>query len=252
MDKITKNPDGAKFTDSPRTSTANPQIEKYRLEISKKSESDFINTRKLTVQSTVKHEPLQSSEIDKQISDLESLIRRLQDEIVEMSNNADKPYEPTEDDPAHKIQKSSTESDQESQETKNTDDVINTPETNSHVYPVLVRDVSLNLNDQSKNFADQVSNLVNEPGSSEEHNIIMPTTMSSIRKNFGEISNNENVDDDISNAESKAAQDDYHLQKLIGELKTEISEKLESLRDVSEGEPLNNSEENINRALGQQ
>lgn len=249
MDKITKNPDNAKLTDSPRTSTADSQIEKYRLEISKKSESDFINTRKLTIQSTVKHETLESNEIDKQISDLESLIRRLQDEIVEMGNNADKPYTPTQDDdPPVEIIENPVESEEKPHESKKDDNAINA-ETNSHVYPVIIRDVGLNLNDQSKKFADQVSDLVNYSGSSEDNNIIMPATLSSIRKNFDVLSYKETSEDEFDASESKAAQNDYHLHKLIGELKTEINEKLESLKDVTDGEPLNNSEEDINHSL---
>lgn len=244
MDKITKNPDSAKFTESPRTSNANSQIERYRLEISKKSESDFINTRKLTIQSTVKHEAPESNEIDKQISDLENLIKRLQDEIVEMSNNAEKPYQSSEDDPVKILEEDQQVDTKESQKSKITDDDNDTTETNSHVYPVIVKDVGFGLTDQSKKFADQVSDLVNYSGSSEVSNI-MPKTFSSIRNDIDVLWREENLNNDKA-GESKALQEDYHLQKLIGELKTEISEKLESLRDVTDGEPLNNSTENIN------
>ncbi|CAH2099042.1 unnamed protein product [Euphydryas editha] len=64
-------------------------IEKFRTEINKESKENFGNTRRLTVESPFRIEDEDSShDVDRRLTDLESLIRRLQNEIDDMSNDS--------------------------------------------------------------------------------------------------------------------------------------------------------------------
>ncbi|CAG9569857.1 unnamed protein product [Danaus chrysippus] len=81
---------------SARSSFTNFINDKYKKAVEafqsfKHSDEDLVQTRKLTIESTkadIAGAP--SQDIDKQIDELEELIHRLQNEIVEMSDNADR------------------------------------------------------------------------------------------------------------------------------------------------------------------
>ncbi|KAJ0171037.1 hypothetical protein K1T71_013236 [Dendrolimus kikuchii] len=179
-------------------------------------------SRKLTVENTSNNS---NPNIDKQISELESLIKKLQDEIVEMSNNSDdlaRNYtehydihqEGNEDTSLHDVHiLTSKYSDLNHTSIRcgekdiNLDSAVISKVTPSQVYPITIKDIGLNLINQSKNFADQVSNLIN-------HNcddLNTADTFSDIRRQFSILwddaekpsSSNGNYDNMVKNEEDK-------------------------------------------------
>lgn len=70
-------------------SNIDSMIEKFRTEINKETKEDNGNTRRLTVESPFHIDDNDSShDVDQRLTDLENLIRRLQNEIDDMSNDS--------------------------------------------------------------------------------------------------------------------------------------------------------------------
>uniref|UniRef100_A0A2A4JFR6 Uncharacterized protein n=1 Tax=Heliothis virescens TaxID=7102 RepID=A0A2A4JFR6_HELVI len=162
--------------------------EKLRLEIAKDSDDDFINTRKLTIQSTLNPQDIANDahDIDKEITELENLIKRLQAEIVEMTESASKPlqeYYPDELNegnayiitqgeenmsPIQKNEKNDPKSDFKIR--KREPDVI---------FPVLLKDNSL-LEEQKKVVAEKISNSVDSTNNADSNK----DAIDDVRRNF--------------------------------------------------------------------
>ncbi|XP_059047672.1 uncharacterized protein LOC131843094 [Achroia grisella] len=204
-----------------KKSTVDSLIEKIRDEINRRSKEDLSNTRKLTVSSTVVNNALDEStnDIDRQISNLEILIKRLQDEIVDMSNKSE-----------HSREYIPQVTEEESQDIDRViiEDNFDDP---NRIFPVIISDTKIPFRqetEESRKFDKTITDLLNVTS----HNNASdpnPETFSAIRNNFSQLfheKNNESrpKDDDKSN--------DEDLNILINELKAEISEKMEELKDV--------------------
>ncbi|XP_021185160.3 glutamic acid-rich protein [Helicoverpa armigera] len=160
-----------KYVDnSPRSSNVDSLIEKLRVEISNDSEDDFMNTRRLTIQSTANRADMTNEtthDIDKEITELENLIKRLQAEIVEMTESASKPLNEYYPDDALNEENSFIIRDQDQGErhlsplVKNDINDENDFKIRKHgsdvIFPVILKDNGL-LNEQEKLFAENMSN----------------------------------------------------------------------------------------------
>ncbi|XP_026733672.1 glutamic acid-rich protein-like [Trichoplusia ni] len=182
--------DKDKCNSSRRVSNVDSLIEKLKLEISRESEDDFITTRRLTIQSTsnthevndeVKNDP--PHDIDKEITDLENLIKRLQAEIVDMTESASRPlkdYYPdvsNEDVSDSKTIKHVKPTFHDEDELKKNVDDAPKSSVDNHYYPVILKDESTF---EAKLLANESSNTetVSEDSNSKKD------TMDDVRKNF--------------------------------------------------------------------
>lgn len=182
--------DKDKCNSSRRVSNVDSLIEKLKLEISRESEDDFITTRRLTIQSTsnthevndeVKNDP--PHDIDKEITDLENLIKRLQAEIVDMTESASRPlkdYYPdvsNEDVSDSKTIKHVKPTFHDEDELKKNVDDAPKSSVDNHYYPVILKDESTF---EAKLLANESSNTetVSEDSNSKKD------TMDDVRRNF--------------------------------------------------------------------
>ncbi|XP_028178507.1 uncharacterized protein LOC114365958 [Ostrinia furnacalis] len=150
------------FTTTPSSSDVDLLIEKFKVEVTRSIDEASSDTRKLTLTSTfLKPKTSEmSNNIDKQITDLENIIKKLQDEITEMSKNADREVEYTpimSEDPSRVRQGLSNETiilDNNSdniEETESVRDAMKGKESKNcfeseqynHVFPLMIRDVLL-------------------------------------------------------------------------------------------------------------
>ncbi|CAH0731479.1 unnamed protein product, partial [Brenthis ino] len=146
-------------------------IEKFRTEINKQSEEDFRNTRRLTIESPYKSDIGESSQdIDSKITDLESLIKRLQDEIVDMTNETD---QTTHKDNLEEILSKSRG------KCKNDDGTSkDSNKTKSYIYPVIVKD-GLPPTGQSKDISKDKCDTIHSSSTAD-----LANTFAKIRHNF--------------------------------------------------------------------
>lgn len=88
MDKYNENPNNPGLSaDCPNPSSTDSMIEQFKIDITTKLHDSLRNARVLTIEPD---KPTPESDIDKQISELEGMIKKLQGEIEEMSQNADR------------------------------------------------------------------------------------------------------------------------------------------------------------------
>lgn len=182
--------DKDKSNNSQRVSNVDSLIEKLKLEMLQESEDDFISTRRLTIQSTsntheVKREAKNDPphDIDKEITDLENLIKRLQAEIVDMTESASRPlkdYYPDASDEDlidNKTTKHVKPTFHDEDELKKNDDNVKSS-TNNQVYPIILKDESLL---EAKLLANEAlkSETVSEDSNSKKED-----TMDDVRRNF--------------------------------------------------------------------
>lgn len=164
----------------------------------KQSEEDFKNTRRMTTETPYKALEESSYDIDRQITDLENHIKRLQDEIVGMSKEAKKPsneeslrewvtkalcdlkYDDTSE---HNKTNINIDSDTRSKNSlNNTDQNSNckAAPTNSHVFSVIVPNINPLIKDeQYKDIDKDFLNHIHTPSISE-----LEDNFAEIRKNF--------------------------------------------------------------------
>lgn len=212
-----------KYVDnSPRSSNVDSLIEKLRIEITKESEDDFINSRRLTVQSTSNRHDVHneaSHDIDKEITDLENLIKRLQAEIVEMTESASKPlkeYFPGNSDEDLRISSSTKDV-----SNKHVSPIIRNEEDNpkndfkirkggnGHIFPVIIKDNDL-FEDTSNIFDEPMSNSRDSFGKADGK------ALDDVRRNFSMLWNDAPLPDSsnldlpiaaISNKQKKVTSD---------------------------------------------
>jgi hypothetical protein len=199
-------------------------IEKFRIEITSAVEEDKANGRTLTL-TPIRYDS--NCNIDSQISELESMIRKLQDEISELYINADeeKEYSPEGYEDIDAKDSSGTIVIEKNSNTANWDEDIEKSEHNlendafnnekfSHVFPLIVRDIMLPLS--SSKGLDDARHLMNDK---EE-------TFAS----FDKIRDYKREVFDLQRLKGFAS--DGNFERLIFELQ-EINEQLELPYDVS-------------------
>ncbi|XP_031765580.2 uncharacterized protein LOC116413033 [Galleria mellonella] len=227
MDKINKVPS--------KNTTVDSIIEKIKDEISKNSDEDLGKTRKLTMLSTVKNDSVNEStnDIDRQISDLENIIKKLQNEIVEMSNKSEKSKDyisPDTEEKSHNLDRDIIE------------DNLDSP---SRIFPVVVNDSKVQFTEEteeSRKFDKTIKDLLNRTSYNNASGPVSES-FSVTRKNFSQIFQDKTKESESVVDEKLASED--NISVLINELKAEISEKMEELKDVDTGQPLNSSKEDM-------
>lgn len=180
-------------------------IEKFRTETNRQSEEEFINTRRLNIESPYKPPDMEPPhDIDRQITDLESLIKRLQDEIIDMTTEANKPldedmsewfskahynFDINEDNinniDSNKIGTSNTNNNTDSTKDNNSN------HKNSQVFPIIISNINPLITDQSKNVTNDFASHINSPSVS-----ALATNFTEIRKNFSLLWND--AEDEVS------------------------------------------------------
>ncbi|XP_045780202.1 uncharacterized protein LOC123877444 [Maniola jurtina] len=168
-------------------------IEKIRTESNRQSEDEFINTRRLTIESPYKPFDMgPSHDIDKQITDLESLIKRLQDEIVDMTTEANKPLDKENlrdwftkahynfdinEDNRNNTDSNKTNTSNTNNGTDSNDVDKNSNQTNSQVFPLIISNINPLLAGQC--VTDDFVSRIISPSVSE-----LTANFTEIRKNF--------------------------------------------------------------------
>lgn len=222
------------FVSTPSSSDVDLEIEKFRVEVNRSIDEANSGTRKLTLTSSVKVKtPEMNDNIDRQITDLENLIRKLQDEITEMYQNADKEveeYTPIEQDSDEVHKDLSNETIILDKKRDNIDENENVrdarrekdskegfaSEQYSHVFPLMIRDVVLPLDAGLRALGHAATEVLT-------------------------IGKDENIPEKISLKheiidvwnELPEYKPKDNLEVLIDELQAEISEKMETLKDVN-------------------
>ncbi|KAF9807982.1 hypothetical protein SFRURICE_017154 [Spodoptera frugiperda] len=192
---------------SPRGSRVDSLIDRLNLEIPKDSDDDLIEGRRLTIHSTNhRHEMSTNSchDIDREITELETLIKKLQSEIVEMTKSANKPLpnfeanflteNDDEDDDADEninINKESNHSPAKNDEEKDKKRgfKLSKGPHNPDVFPIIIKNDSV-LEAQAKMFAENMANLIkiSDPENG---------TLDDVRRNFSMLWDDEDDLDDI-------------------------------------------------------
>lgn len=208
-------------------------IEKFRTETNRQSEEEFMNTRRLTIESPYKAPDMEPShDIDRKITDLESLIKRLQDEIIDMTTEANKPlheanmsewfstehynFENNEDN-----KNNDTDSDKNSNSNDNIDSNKidkNSNQTNSHVFPLIISNINPLIKDQYNNASNDFASRINSSSVSE-----LAANFTEIRKTFSLL-----WDDVEDEGVSKKIEDVKTIDSevTLAELKSEITEDM--------------------------
>lgn len=229
------------FVTTPSSSDIDLLIEKFRLELTNEvGSSDDADTRVLTIESSV---PRRNSDLDRQINDLENLIQKLQDEITELSKNADKSrdYIPniTEDEPCNVHQNlshetvvlsnESSESLRRKMKREDTRTDIFDAEPFNHVFPLMIRDIIL---------PDTCFKLLRSPNEQfTDNEYAIPEGILTIEQDVI----------DIWNDLPTFAPDD-NLDGLICELQAEITEKMETLKEAAIEESIDDQDVNLKDA----
>ncbi|CAH2260796.1 jg26206 [Pararge aegeria aegeria] len=178
-----------------------------------------------------------SHDIDRQITDLESLIKRLQDEIIEMANDADKPIKEDLTElftKAHYNLENSDDSQNADQNSTTTSKNSDSDQTNSHVFPVIIPNTSPLNADQHKNNSPDDFTTVNTPNASN-----LTATFPNTRKNFALLQ--DDVEDDIVTEKAEDVKPST-TNETFEDLRAEIMAKVIS---EATGLPLNDSEEDL-------
>ncbi|XP_046974072.1 uncharacterized protein LOC124540496 [Vanessa cardui] len=151
MDDLIKN-------NAPKDSNMDSMIEKFCTEIKKQPGKDVGTTRRLTVESPYNTSIDSSHNMDRELTELENLIKRLQNEISHMYNDNGGPLENnTSEEPLLA-----------------NDEDQNKRQTNSHIYHLAVKDgmkTDEGTNDPQKSFESSSKSQLYE-------------TFTSIRRNF--------------------------------------------------------------------
>lgn len=192
---------------SPRGSRVDSLIDRLNLEIPKDSDDDLIEGRRLTIHSTNhRHEMSTNSchNIDREITELETLIKKLQTEIVEMTKSANKPLpnfeanflteNDDEDDDADEninINKEANHSPvkNDDEKDKKRGFKLSKGPHNPDVFPIIIKNDSV-LEAQAKMFAENMANLIkiSDPENG---------TLDDVRRNFSMLWDDEDDLDDI-------------------------------------------------------
>lgn len=192
-----------------------------------------------------------SQDIDRQITDLESLIKRLQDEIVDMSNEADKPLDEeslrewftkahydleNNDTNQDKKPNINIDSDRRSKNNLyNTDQDRNSKAapTNSHIFPVIIPNINPLIKDQQyKDISDDFLNNIHTPSISE-----LEDNFAEIRKNFSML---------WSDVDDETEEKNEDLVPGASVKYAAIRAQIEGINSKSSGMLLCNSKENLN------
>lgn len=226
-------------------------IEKFRTETNRQSEEEFINTRRLTIESPYKPPDMgPSHDIDKQITDLESLIKRLQDEIVDMTTEANKPLDEDNlrdwftkahynfdinEDNRNNTDSNKTNTSNTNNGTDSNDVDKNSNPTNSQVFPLIISNINpLTPLIAGQYVTDDFVSRINSPSVSE-----LTANFTEIRKNFSLLW------DEAEDEDSKKSEDVKTIDSEVtfAELKDEI---IEDMCNGGTGMPLCDSEEDLN------
>lgn len=157
---------------SPQDSQLDSLIDRIKNELSHSSIENFENTKKLSIETTFKHvASAKPNDIDTQISDLECLIKNLQEEINGLGHSAERRVE----DQAYKNLIKNKEPDQKSYQPET--DLSGNPK---HVFPIMIRDISMNFSNHLNNDLKSGGEVVG-----------IPNTFSEIRRNFDILWGNE-------------------------------------------------------------
>lgn len=205
----------------------------------KRSDEDLVETRKITIESTkadIIGAP--SQDIDKQIDELEELIHRLQNEIVEMSDNADKDagkkyfIEPIADTPNRG---SSDEGSSDSTSPVNYDSrKPGKSNSKNYFYPVLINEAG--VASDSKPLPLSSTEAINETFFPQTPSTeALKDTFFNIRKKFSLLW--DESDDVIQDKESSLTEG--HKEVTFSELRAVISDQLNRI----DNDTLNNVEE---------
>lgn len=226
------------FVTTPSSSDVDLLIEKFSIEVGNSIVEANSETRKLTITSPIKPETSGSNSIDQQITDLENLIKKLQDEITVMCKNADKEvkeYIPVISEETSEVRRDLSNGtiilDNECdniEETKNIRDAMKgkdyegcfEPGHYNHIYPLMIRDI-IPLDVGNKNLEHSETDGLNK--NTDEK---IPEKISFIRQEIKDIW------DDLP--EYTPEED---LEDKIDELQAEISEKMETMMDNNIFEP---------------
>lgn len=242
---------------SPCGSNTDSLIEKIRMEISKTSDEDMVNIKKLTIQASNKSReatppscPASSCDIDKKISDLECLIKQLQEELDEMycaskrSRDCPEKYPPTscnyeyeDDEPdCPKTNKETCQSEDEVIIDKINSAIDRTQksmESASHRYPIILRDIGHVKEKEDKEQSeeteldeDKPTYIVKEDES--DDNIIIH----GIEKSMPSIGRRVSFDwesDENEKKEENPILDKDSITVMIAELRAEIDDTIHTL-----------------------